>query len=271
MALAGFSGIVISALVFIFLAYIDQSIKTPQQFQRLTGLPLIGTINVVNLKATRIKEQVTQVEENSDNNRHNTFRELLRKLRYEIESSGKRVILFTSTEPQQGKTTLIQALAFSLSLSKKKVLLLDTNFCNNDLTVYNDAKPTLEKYSAEGHDVKATEITDLITNTGVENVDIIGCQGGDYTPTEILPKDHLLNHLKTFLQQYDFILMEGAPLNGFTDTKELSQYADGILAIFSATAEIKPADKDSIKYFKTVKSKFLGAVLNKVENSDINL
>lgn len=271
MALAGFSGIVISALVFIFLAYIDQSIKTPQQFQRLTGLPLLGTINIVNLKATRIKEQVTQVEENSDNNRHNTFRELLRKLRYEIESSGKRVILFTSTEPQQGKTTLIQALAFSLSLSKKKVLLLDTNFCNNDLTVYNDAKPTLEKYSAEGHDVKAAEIKDLITNTGVENVDIIGCQGGDYTPTEILPKDHLLNHLQTFLQQYDFILMEGAPLNGFTDTKELSQYADGILAIFSATAEIKPADKDSIKYFKTVKSKFLGAVLNKVENSDINL
>jgi len=271
MALAGFSGIVISALVFIFLAYIDQSIKTPQQFQRLTGLPLLGTINIVNLKATRIKEQVTQVEENSDKNRHNTFRELLRKLRYEIESSGKRVILFTSTEPQQGKTTLIQALAFSLSLSKKKVLLLDTNFCNNDLTVYNDAKPTLEKYSAEGHDVKAAEIKDLITNTGVENVDIIGCQGGDYTPTEILPKDHLLNHLQTFLQQYDFILMEGAPLNGFTDTKELSQYADGILAIFSATAEIKPADKDSIKYFKTVKSKFLGAVLNKVENSDINL
>lgn len=106
MALAGFSGIVISALVFIFLAYIDQSIKTPQQFQRLTGLPLIGTINVVNLKATRIKEQVTQVEENSDNNRHNTFPEYIRKLRYEIESSGKRVILFTSTEPQQGKTTL---------------------------------------------------------------------------------------------------------------------------------------------------------------------
>lgn len=271
MALAGFSGMVIAALVFVFMAYIDQSIKTPQQFQRQTGLPLLGTINMVNLKATKIREQVTQVEENSDHHRHNTFRELLRKLRFEIESSGKRVILFTSTEPQQGKTTLIQALAFSLSLSKKKVLILDTNFCNNDLTVYNDAKPTLEKYSADGQVVEVTDINELITNTGVENVDIIGCQGGDYTPTEILPKDHLLNHLQTFLQQYDFILLEGAPLNGFTDTKELSQYADGILAIFSATAEIKPADKDSIRYFKTVKSKFLGAVLNKVDNKDINL
>lgn len=270
MALAGFSGVVITALVFIFLAYIDQSIKTPLQFQRLTGLPLLGTINMVNLKAANLKEQVTQVE-GSDAHRNNAFRELLRKLRFEIESSGKRIILFTSTEPQQGKTTLMQALAFSLSLSKKRVLLVDTNFCNNDLTVYNDAKPTLENYSAQGLKLDAAEVKDMITNTGVENVDIIGCKGGDYTPTEILPKDHLLNHLQEFLQQYDFILLEGAPLNGFTDTKELSQYADGILAIFSATAEIKPADKESIKYFRTVKSKFLGAVLNKVDNKDINL
>lgn len=270
MALAGFSGVIITALIFIFLAYIDQSIKTPLQFQRLTGLPLLGTINQVNLKSTKLKDQVTLVED-GDAHRTNTFRELLRKLRYEIESSGKRIILFTSTEPQQGKTTLIQALAFSLSLSKKKVLLVDTNFCNNDLTVYNDAKPTLENYSADGLKLESEEVLAMITNTGVPNVDIIGCKGGDYTPAEILPKDHLLNHLQEFLRHYDFILLEGAPLNGFTDTKELSQYADGILAIFSASAEIKPADKESIKYFRNVKSKFLGAVLNKVDNKDINL
>lgn len=270
MALAGFSGIVLASLVFIFLAYIDQTIKTPVQFQRMTGLSLLGTVNYVDLKAANLKEQVTQVEV-GDVHRNNSFRELLRKLRYEIEISGKRVILFTSTEPQQGKTTLLQALAFSLSLSKKKVLLIDTNFCNNDLTVYNDAKPTLEEYSAAGLNINSDAVRNLITNTGVENVDIIGCRGGDYTPTEILPKDHLLNHLQEFLHSYDYILMEGAPLNGFTDTKELAQYSEGIVAIFSATSEIKPADKESIKYFKTVKGKFLGAVLNKVDSKDINL
>lgn len=269
MGLAGFTGLVISSLIFIFIAYIDQSIKTPLQFQRLTGLPLLGTINFINLSSRNLKVQITEIEKD-EGNRNNSFRELLRKLRYEIESSGKRIILFTSTEPQQGKTTLLQSVAFSLSLSKRRVLLIDTNFCNNDLTVYNKALPTLEQFSAEGKELSFNDVSKMISPTGVEHVDIIGCKGGDYTPSEILPKDHLLNHLKEFLTKYDYILMEGAPLNGFTDTKELSQYAEGIIAIFSAKAEIKSADKESIKYFQTVKDKFLGAVLNKIESNDFS-
>lgn len=270
LALAGFSGVVLAALFFIFLTYIDQSIKTPSQFQRQTNLPILGTINYVNLKATNLKEQVTQMEMD-EVNRSNVFRELLRKLRYEIESSEKRIILFSSTEPQQGKTTLMQALAFSLSLSKKKVLLIDTNFCNNDLTVYNDAKQSLEDFSVAGRDLEFSEVEKIISETGVEDVHIIGCKGGDYTPSEILPRNHLLNFLPEFLKKYDFVFMEGAPLNGYTDTKELAQFADGIVAIFSAKEEIKQTDKDSIKYFKSVKKKFLGAVLNQVDDKDLNL
>jgi len=257
MALSGFSAIILTALVLIFISYLDQSIKTPSQFQRQTGFKLFGTINRVNLKAANLKEQVTQIE-SEDGNRHNVFRELLRKLRYEIESSRKRIILFTSTEPGQGKTTLMQALAFSLSLSKKKVLLIDTNFCN-------------EQFSVENEDIKFSEVEKIVSKTGVDGVDIIGCKGGDYTPSEILPKNHLLNFLPEFLKVYDYIFMEGAPLNGYTDTKELVQYAEGIVAIFSAQLEVKQADKESIKFFQSVKDKFLGAVLNKVDEKDLNL
>lgn len=268
--ISGFSGLLIASLSFIFVAYFDQSIRTPIQFQRLTGLPLIGTINYIDLEGTTLKDQITQVDAN-DANRNNAYRELFRKLRYEIESTDKRVIMFTSTEPQQGKTTLLQSLALSLSLSNKKVLLIDTNFCNNDLTVYNKAKPTLERFSATGNSMDVTNFDKLITKTRVVNVDIIGCRGGDYTPSEILPKNHILNYLSDLLKHYDFILMEGAPLNGFTDTKELARYADGIVAIFSAKSQIKPIDKESIKYFKTIPNKFLGAVLNQVNSDELNV
>lgn len=269
LGLSGLSSFILSSLIFIFIAYIDQSIKTPSQFQRLTDLKLLGTINLINLKQTSLAEQVTQIEEEYTK-RNNSFRELLRKLRFEIERSKKRVILFTSTEPRQGKTTLSQALAFSLSLGKKKVLLLDTNFCNNDLTVLNNALPTLEQFSGNGHhDFKDFET--LITKTGVDNVDIIGCKGGDYTPSEILPKNHLLNYLPDLLKRYDYIFMEAAPLNGFTDTKELTQFADGVIAIFSATSEIGPGDKESIKFLHELNGKFIGAILNKVAKLDMSL
>ena len=269
MALAALTAVILSSLVFILITYIDQSIKTPSQFQRQTDLKLIGTVSMIDLKHGHLAEQVTQIEE-EDAKRDNSFRELLRKLRYEIERTGKRVILFTSTEPQQGKTTLTQALAFSLHLSKKKVLIIDTNFCNNDITQLNNAHPTLEDFSGNG-ELKRSDYEKMVTKTGVEYVDIIGCKGGDYTPTEILPKNHLLNYLPDLLKDYDYVFMEAAPLNGFTDTKELVQYADGVIAIFAATAEVKQADKDSIRFFHEIDGKFIGAILNKVGKSDMNL
>lgn len=269
MGLSGFSALILSSLFFIFIAYIDQSIKTPSQFERQTNLKLLGTVNMINMKHANLKDQVTEIEK-EDAHRNNSFRELLRKLRYEIERSGNRIILFTSTEPQQGKTTLSQALAFSLSLSKKRVLILDTNFCNNDLTVLNNAHPTLEQFSSNGH-FDLSHVEQLITQTGVPNVDIIGCRGGDYTPTEILPHNHLLNFLPDLLKQYQYIFMEAAPLNGFTDTKELVRYAEGVIAIFSATAEVKQADRESIKYLQELDGKFMGAILNKVQKENMSL
>jgi len=276
-ALSGFSAFVLTCAVFIFMQLFDQSIKTPSSFSRLTGLKLLGVTGWIPLKGHKISDHVVFMEaENAmadkegAHKRTNSFRELLRKLRYEIENSGKRIFLFTSTEPRQGKTTLIQALAFSLSLGKKRVLILDTNFCNNDLTVANEAQPNLEKFSGTETDFSFDRVRQLITKTNVENVDIIGCQGGDYTPSEVLPQNHLLNYLEELLKEYDYIFMEGAPLNGFTDTKELVQYAEGVIAIFSAHAEIRQPDKESINFLKSLKAKFLGGILNKVDPQNVN-
>lgn len=221
------------------------------------------------MEGTTLKDAITQIDAN-DANRNNIFRELFRKLRYEIESSQKRVILFTSTEPQQGKTTLTQCVALSLSLSSKKVLIIDTNFCNNDLTVYLKAKPTLERFSSSDTKMDFKKVEQMISKTRVQNIDIIGCRGGDYTPSEILPKNHILNYMNELLEHYDYVLFEGAPLNGFTDTRELAQYADGIVAIFSAKLTLTPIDKESIKYFKTVGEKFIGAILNQVDPAELH-
>lgn len=268
--LAGLTVFILTSLVFIFLDYIDHSIKTPAQFRRLSGLKLLGIINFIPIKERKVSDHFLHLEEETGE-RKNSFRELLRKLRYEIENSKKRIFLFTSTEPQQGKTTLIQAIAFSLSLGKKKVLILDTNFCNNDITVLNGASPNLEQFSGNGQIVNREQIAHIISSTPLPDVDIIGCKGGDYTPQEILPKKHLLNYLTDLLSIYDYIFMEGAPLNGYADSKELVRYADGVIAIFSATAEIKHADTQSIEFLKGLKSSFIGAVLNKVETPNINL
>lgn len=256
--------------VIIFKEFLDQSIKTPSQFLRMSGLPLLGVVNRIKLNKQNLLDLITAFD-NNETSRNNRFLELLRKLRYEIESSGKKTFLFTSTEPQQGKTSIIQAMAFILSLGKKKTLIIDTNFCNNDLTLAIKASPVLEEFEANEADFSIDSLKKLITSTEVAGIDIIGCKGGDYTPSEILPRNHLLNYLDKLKKEYDFIFLEGAPLNGYTDSKELLPYADGLIAIFSAESNFTPADKESIKFLKNNKDKFIGAILNKVNEDNLEM
>ena len=269
--LSGMGAFFIAGLVIIFLEFFDQSIKTPSQFQRLTGLRLLGAVPRIKLQGQEnVLNKIAKFDE-EETHRDSTFLELMRKLRYEVESSNKRIFLFTSTEPQQGKTALVQALAYILSLGKKRVLIIDTNFCNNDLTKNINASPVLEKYDLNGQAFNKGEFRKLVTPTSVARVDIVGCQGGDYTPSEILPKNHLLNHLGQLREEYDYILLEGAPLNEYTDTKELENYVDGIIAVFSAERGLTAIDRESIKFLSDNKEKFLGAILNKVDEYNLEL
>ncbi len=275
-AMASIGVLLTTMVIIVLLAYFDASVKTPVIFGKTVNLKLISMVNFMNLKQKNLAELVAAPDLNydpKDKERHNVFRESLRKLRYEIEISGKKIFLFTSTKKGEGKTTLIQALSFSMSLSKKKVLIIDTNFCNNDLTLALDAAPILEKIVPNDRSDEALleQIRNLSKDVGMNSVYIIGSKGGDYTPSEILPRKNLLHHLQALTAEYDYIFLEGPPLNDFSDSKELVQYVDGVIAVFSANHIIKQIDKESMSFFRTLNGKFTGSILNMVDLEMVNV
>lgn len=264
-----------AVLIIILVTYLDSSIRTPSIFSKTVRLKLISMVNFMNLESKDLKSIVTGVREETDKNekrRHNIFRESIRKLRFQIENTGKQIFLFTSTKKGQGKTTLIMALSYSMSLSKKKILIIDTNFCNPDLTVSLHADPVLEKISTEHNSKPILEqIRFFAKDIGVDNVFIIGSEGGDYTPSEVLPTENILTHLHELTKEFDYIFLEGPPLNDFSDSRELVSYVDGVVGIFSATSVIKQIDKDSMEFFHSLNGKFCGSVLNKIDLENVNV
>ena len=276
-ALAGIATMITIMLVIILLTYLDNSLKTPVIFAKQVDLRLLSMVNFTSLQNKSLVEILSRKESNAsiDQKRHNVFRESIRKLRYEVEITGKKIFLFTSTKKNMGKTTLIQALSYSLSFSKKKVLIIDTNFCNNDLTIQLNAIPVLEKMAP----TRVISESDLLAEVRRSahkideegHISVIGSEGGDYTPSEILPQQNLLQHLRTLTKEFDYIFLEGPPLNDFSDSKELSQYVDGVIGVFAATHSMKLIDKESIKFFKELNGKFTGAILNMVELENINV
>ncbi|PUZ23163.1 hypothetical protein DCC81_22460 [Chitinophaga parva] len=272
MGMAGAAVFMISCIGILFGEFMDNSLKSPSIFNRQSNLKLIATINHANLRKYNILETLQRkTDESQWLKRQNMFRELLRKLRYELENSNRKIFLFTSTEPQQGKTTLVQAVAYSLSLSNKRVLVLDTNFCNNDITVQMQARPTLESFSLAPQDFSIEKFREYVTTYDTPGIEVMGCKGGDYTPSEILPPNNVLDYLEELKKYYHYILMEGAPLNDFTDSRELSAFAEGVIAIFSSKLKIKEIDNESSEFLNSLGDKFLGVVLNDVKEDYLEL
>ncbi|HEY4207726.1 MAG TPA: hypothetical protein VGM31_12965, partial [Puia sp.] len=276
--MAGLVTGVTAVLIIVLMAYLDSSVRTPAIFSKVMNLKLISIVNFMNMRNKALKDVITgNLKEKgiSEKKRSNTFRESIRKLRYEIEHSGKRIFLFTSTKKGQGKTTLIQALSYSLSMSKKKILIIDTNFSNNDLTVQLHGDPVLEKISNEDLSVSPrlkVKVFSKDVGSGTGGIFIIGSQGGDYTPSEVLPSENnLLIHLQALLEEFDYIFLEGPPLNDFSDSRELVDYVEGVVAVFSATDIIKQIDKESARFFKELNGKFCGSVLNMIDLENVNV
>jgi succinoglycan biosynthesis transport protein ExoP len=262
-AFSGLASLALCVVVLFLLEYVDLSIRTPSNFVRLSGLPLLGSLNHLNTSSLKLESLFS---EKSNNPNLERYKQLLRKLRYEILNMGSHIMLFTSARSGEGKTLTMLSLAYSLSLNDKKILLIDTNFKGPTLTSMLQAKPVLEDAIRQGDDPARA-----VSRSEFPGIDVIGCRGGDYSPAEVLYDAEFRAMLKQLSESYDYIFMEGAPLNDFADAKELIHFNEKVVSVFSAKTVLKQSDKETIAYLQSLDDKFLGAILNNVEPQNLEL
>jgi succinoglycan biosynthesis transport protein ExoP len=284
--LAAFTTLLLCVMAILGLELMDAAIRTPEKFKRMANLPMAGVINKIDSRNFNIR---TYFNQQNGSEETEMFKSLLRKFRHEIESMNGKVILFTSPKRRDGKTFVMFSLAYVLSLLDKRVLILDTNFKNNSLSQILgrgqsdlkllDTKKHKLLVSAQGSEEKKVDAEyehensyDLINPTKYKNIYIVGNSGGgSESPAEILSGRDFTNLVSLLADSFDYVLMEGAAMNDYSDTKELVKYADKVVAVFSAETSIRQLDKESIQYFKSLGKKFGGCVLNRVATKDLKL
>ncbi|MEM9936362.1 MAG: hypothetical protein AAF824_22240 [Bacteroidota bacterium] len=259
--LSGVVSLAICMLLIFLLEYVDVTLRTPYFFERFTGLKTLGGLNVLNTSQLDLPQlfQHQQADPSLE-----SFKQNLRKIRFELLSEEGKIILFTSSQAKTGKSAIMLSLAYSLSLNNKRVLILDTNFKNQDLTQICHATPKLEEYFQF-----ETPVSTIISHTGLYGVDIIGSEGSNSSPSEVLPQEQFTHLLLELEKKYDYIFMEGPSMNTYSDTKELSEYADRILPVFSAKTSIRQQDRNAINYMRKQDGKLMGAILNNVALKDL--
>ncbi len=270
MIVAGMSMFFLASVIFLLLEVFDPRVKTPSIFKKQVKLNLVNTLNKVPLKNASEQDIVKNDYEGKKYSKEIFFKNNVRKLRFELLKNPNKAYLFTSTQRGAGKSTIVDALATSLVMSKKKVLIIDMNFANNSITRKYSPDVLIQNIAGKLNLETPLANQKAWSKTPVEGLSVIGCDSSSQTPSEALPNFDLAQFFAKLKEQFDFVLIEGAALNEVVDSQELAIYSDAVFTIFSANNAITPADEKSIRFISSLGEKNKGTVLNHVlkENLD---
>ncbi len=197
--------------------------------ERLTSLPVIGDIPLADEKTGSIA-----VFENKNNLMSETFRNVRTNLQFMLEN-GKNVILVTSTVSGEGKSFISANLAISLSLLGKKVVIIGLDVRKPGLNkVFNI--PKSEHGITQFLTNPTTELMDLVQPSDI-NKNLFILPGGAVppNPTELLARDGLEKAIETLKQNFDYVILDTAPVGMVTDTLLIGRVAD--LSVYVCRAD----------------------------------
>ena len=194
---------------------------------------------------------------------YNTEEEL-KTLRTNLIFCGadKKVIMITSTAPNEGKSDTSMNLAISLAKLNKRVLLMDLDLRKSVMISKCDAEQV--KYGMSHFLSGQCQLTDAIYTTNVPKMHIAMAGPAGPNPTELLSGEIFQKMLKSLREVYDYILIDTAPLGLVIDAAIVSRECDGALIVVEA-GKIKYRQVQKVKaQIEDSGCPVLGAVLNKV-------
>ncbi len=213
-----FIGLLIPFILIQLKSLLRYKISSKEDLEDLTLIPVLGEIpKLSGTENMRIKE-----------NCNDSFNEMVRLLRanllFIIDSKDKKVINILSSMSGEGKTFVSINLAISLALLDKKVLLIDLDIRKPKLAkeLGMEGKEGITLYLS-GY-LKKEEIirqSDLHPNLSVVTAGAI-----PPNPNELLARPNLDELIKEFKNEYDFILIDTAPVGMVSDGFLLNRLSD---------------------------------------------
>lgn len=244
MGIGAIIGLLIPALLIFISQLLRYKIEGHEDVAKLTTLPIVADVAVAN-ESAKSKEGIV-VHENQNSQMEEIFRSMRTNIQFMLKDNEK-VIMFTSSMSGEGKTFNASNLAVSFALLGKKTILIGLDI----------RKPRLgEQFGVPNHKKGIThlltnehlteeEIEDEILPSGVNsNLDIMLSGPIPPNPTELIARKSLDMIIEYLRKQYDYIIIDTAPVGLVTDTLQVARVAD--VTVYVCRADYTP--KECLQY-----------------------
>ncbi|HUO13941.1 MAG TPA: polysaccharide biosynthesis tyrosine autokinase [Verrucomicrobiae bacterium] len=256
---------------------IDNTIRTTEQAQMISGLSSLGMIplgsksaregpnskRLVIASSKEAVELVTQVRPQSQ--MAESYRALRTSLLLSNLGAPPKVIMVTSSLPQEGKTTTSINCAVVLAQKGIRVLLIDADL----------RRPSIHKTLGMGPRsglsnvlTGSTALEQAVTRTAIlPNLYVMPAGTPPPNPAELLASTNMRDVLSQLAEQYDHIVIDTPPCLSVTDAVVLSPRADAVVLVIRSGQTTKQALRRARDILAQVNAKVVGVLLNAVDLS----
>lgn len=263
----------------LFLDYVNNKIESVEDIDRYLRLPALGVIPLLDngAKSKRLlggggshgKELVpagangsivlTQVEANSSI--AESYRQLRTSLLLSSAGHAPRTILFTSSQPAEGKTTTSVNTAISLAQTGSAVLIIDADLrrprVHKIFGLKNNAG--LSNFLTSEEDLAS------LIQVAMPNLYVLPVGPLPPNPAELLGSPRMKQVIETLAANFDYVIVDSPPVSSFADSLILSSMVEGVIIVVKGGSTPREMAQRAKAHLQSVGARILGVVVNQIK------
>lgn len=245
-----------------FLAeYLDDTVKTPDDISRVTGLSTLGAI--ARLKdASGSRQLIAWLRTKAPESE--AYRTLRTNIQFSSVDNPMRSLLITSSGPGEGKSTTTANLAVVLAQTSRRVIVVDTDLrrpvLHKVFGVPNNTGLTTALLAGEGASVE-----DYLQPTEIENLSVLTSGPIPPNPSELLGSHRMGHLIATLANAADIVLFDSPPVLAVTDAAVLARQVDGVMLVIDAGHTREHALAGAVAELQKTGANVLGVALNRLD------
>lgn len=292
LALSGVLGLFLGMGTAFIVEYMDRSIKTTEDVERVVQLPSLGVVPLclkdpskrINGKESGkfggllswMRNRKAQAVATGDldlmmlKHPRSAMAEAVRHLRtslmLSVSGGPPEAIVVTSPHPGEGKSTISINLAIALAQDGHRVVIMDCDLRRPRLHQIFGLEniPGLTSYLTGN-----TDLESIMKATSVDNLFLIPAGPIPPNPAELLNSQTYKNLLQELRRKFNHIIIDTPPTLGFADARVVALQADGVLLVAKHQSTTREAGRLARQYLSQVNARMLGMVLNQLGTRDL--
>jgi succinoglycan biosynthesis transport protein ExoP len=253
-----FVGFVLALGVAFGLDYMNDTIKTPEDVNRRLKLPFLGLVPSV-----RGEKHPLLTSSHVPHDFGESFRALRTSLISRYPEPGSKLVLVTSAQPLEGKTTTAANIAMALAYGGSRVLLVDADMRRPGL--HRPLRLTNDRGLSQVL-VGQARVRDVIQRTVDPNLLAITAGKTPPNPSELLASERMRTLLTNLSHgPFDWIIIDTPPVLAVTDAVILAPLVSGVTYVIGAEMTRRRLAERALDTIMSARPRYAAVVLNRVD------